>query len=171
MARKSSLLKQTLVFSACTILIIYAFFNTFLSSSTAAATAGISAKTSSLFAEQISRENLEEFPVKVTGNDKKVRVFMYDLPKKFTTGIIESHALARGSSDLSKVSYPGHQHMGEWYMYLDLSRPDLDRVGSPVVKVNDPEEADLFYVPVFSSLSLIVNPARVGTVTRVGSGL
>ncbi|KAJ6410636.1 hypothetical protein OIU84_007394 [Salix udensis] len=105
MARKSSLLKQTLVFSACTILIIYAFFNTFLSSSTAAATAGISAKTSSLFAEQISRENLEEFPVKVTGNDKKVRVFMYDLPKKFTTGIIESHALARGSSDLSK--YPG----------------------------------------------------------------
>ncbi|KAG6736651.1 hypothetical protein POTOM_060474 [Populus tomentosa] len=149
MARKSSLLKQTLIFSACTILIIYAFFNTFLSSSTTAATTGISSTTSSLFAEQISRENFQEFPEKVTENEKKVGVFMYDLPKKFTTGIIENHALARGSSDLSKVSYPGHQHMGEWYMYLDLSRPDLDRVGSPVVKVNDPEEADLFYVPVF----------------------
>ncbi|XP_011029925.1 PREDICTED: probable arabinosyltransferase ARAD1 [Populus euphratica] len=168
MTRKSSLLKQTLILSASTVLIIYVSFNTFLSYFTTTATAGVSATTSSFFAEQISRENFQDFSVKATGNERKVRVFMHDLPKKFTTGIIENHALARGYSNLSKVSYPGHQHMGEWYLYSDLSRPESDRVGSPVVKVNDPEEADLFYVPVFSSLSLTVNPVQVGTVPVSG---
>lgn len=49
--------------------------------------------------------------------------------------------------------------MGEWYLFSDLNRPESDRVGSgsPIVKVTDPEDADLFFVPVFSSLSLIVN--------------
>lgn len=87
---------------------------------------------------------------------------MYDLPKKFTYGIIEQHALARGGlvhsdADVSSLKYPGHQHMGEWYLFSDLNRPEVERVGSPIVKVTDPEEADLFFVPVFSSLSLIVN--------------
>lgn len=93
---------------------------------------------------------------------KKVKVFMYDLPKKFTSGIIEHHALVRGYSDVSKATYPGHQHMGEWHMFKDLNRPEEERVGSPVIKVDDPEEADLFYIPVFSSLSLIVNQVRSG---------
>ncbi|KAM1018893.1 hypothetical protein ACFX13_041057 [Malus domestica] len=66
---------------------------------------------------------------------KPVKVYLYDLPKRFTYGVIEHHSLARGGrpdDDVSKLKYPGHQHM----------------------------EADLFYVPFFSSLSLIVNPAR-----------
>jgi len=50
--------------------------------------------------------------------------------------------------------------MAEWYLFSDLSRPDSERTGSPVVRVSDPEEADLFFVPFFSSLSLIVNPVR-----------
>lgn len=50
--------------------------------------------------------------------------------------------------------------MAEWYLFSDLARPDPERAGSPVVRVLDPEEADLFFVPFFSSLSLIVNPAR-----------
>lgn len=40
---------------------------------------------------------------------------------------------------------------------MDLNRPESERVGSPIERVMDPEEADLFFVPVFSSLSLIVN--------------
>ncbi|CAN1225339.1 Probable arabinosyltransferase ARAD1 [Linum grandiflorum] len=87
---------------------------------------------------------------------------MYDLPREFTFGIIDGHARARGSTDLSQVRYPGHQHMGEWYLYEDLNRTENDRVGSPVIRVYDPEEAELFYVPVFSSLSLIVNTNRPG---------
>ncbi|EEF38731.1 catalytic, putative [Ricinus communis] len=154
MARKSSLLKQTLIFSICLILALYAVFNTFFNPT-----------TSSLLYPSPEDNSLSGFPGKVTENNdnnniNKVKIFMYDLPKKFTTGIIQQHALARGSKDTSNVKYPGHQHMGEWYLFSDLNRPEHGRIGSPVVKVDDPDEADLFYVPVFSSLSLIVNPVR-----------
>ncbi|KAM1114255.1 hypothetical protein ACFX15_046177 [Malus domestica] len=94
---------------------------------------------------------------------KPIKVYLYDLPKRFTYGVIEHHSLARGGrpdDDVSKLKYPGHQHMGEWYLFQDLLKPESERVGSPVERVLDPEEADLFYVPFFSSLSLIVNPAR-----------
>lgn len=50
--------------------------------------------------------------------------------------------------------------MAEWYLFSDLSRPESKRAGSPAVRVLDPDDADLFFVPFFSSLSLIVNPAR-----------
>ncbi|KAJ0017928.1 hypothetical protein Pint_12270 [Pistacia integerrima] len=55
------------------------------------------------------------------------------------------------------LKYPGHQHMGEWYLFSDLNRPKGERIESPMVKVTDPEEANLFFVLVFSSLSLIVD--------------
>ncbi|XP_068331428.1 probable arabinosyltransferase ARAD2 [Pyrus communis] len=70
------------------------------------------------------------------------------------------HNAAATDDDVSKLKYPGHQHMGERYLFRDLLKPESERVGSPVERVLDPEEADLFYVPFFSSLSLIVNPAR-----------
>ncbi|KAL8107533.1 putative arabinosyltransferase ARAD1 [Apium graveolens] len=92
---------------------------------------------------------------------KKVRVYMYDLPRKFTYGVIESYAKAR-NGDVLKLKYPGNQHPAEWYLFNDLTRPGLERVGSPVIRVVDPDEADLFYVPFFSSLSLVVNPIRPG---------
>ncbi|KAM1208762.1 hypothetical protein ACFX2J_014385 [Malus domestica] len=94
---------------------------------------------------------------------KPVKVYLYDLPKRFTYRVIKHHSLARDGrpdDDVLKLKYPGHQHMGEWYLFQDLLKPDSERVGSPVENVLDPEEADLFYVPFFSSLSLIVNQAR-----------
>ncbi|XP_015577550.1 probable arabinosyltransferase ARAD1 isoform X2 [Ricinus communis] len=105
MARKSSLLKQTLIFSICLILALYAVFNTFFNPT-----------TSSLLYPSPEDNSLSGFPGKVTENNdnnniNKVKIFMYDLPKKFTTGIIQQHALARGSKDTSNVKYPGHQHM------------------------------------------------------------
>ena len=87
---------------------------------------------------------------------------------RFTFGIIEHHSLARGgrpAQDLTTLSYPGHQHRAEWYLFKDLLQPESERIGSPVVRVLDPEEADLFYVPFFSSLSLIVNPIRPASST------
>lgn len=82
---------------------------------------------------------------------------MYDLPTNFTYGI------ARGgekADDVTGLKYPGHHHMHEWYLFSDLTRPEIQRVGSPIVRVFDPAEADLFYVSAFSSLSLIVNSGR-----------
>lgn len=97
---------------------------------------------------------------------RRPKVYLYDLPRLFTYGVIESYLLARDPlrsppiSD-SELHYPGHQHSAEWWLFTDLLR--LDRSASPVERVSDPEEADLFYVPFFSSLSLIVNPVRPGS--------
>ncbi|CAA7014790.1 unnamed protein product [Microthlaspi erraticum] len=104
------------------------------------------------------------------GISRKTRVYMYDLPTNFTYGVIEQHGVARGgekSDDVTGLKYPGHQHMHEWYLFSDLTRPEIERVGSPIVRVFDPMEADLFYVSAFSSLSLIVNSGRPG---NSGSG-
>ncbi|GLT77801.1 hypothetical protein SLA2020_493580 [Shorea laevis] len=161
MARKSSLLKQTLIATFFFILVIYALFTTFFHTSFTASDPSSSDEE----LEFSSRENLN-FPEKridPSGFRGKVKVFMYDLPHKFTYGIVQQHRLARGGSavaDVTTLNYPGHQHMHEWFLFSDLARPESERVGSPITKVNDPEEADLFYVPVFSSLSLIVNAGR-----------
>lgn len=89
------------------------------------------------------------------------KVYLYDLPDKFTYGVIRSYAAARGGparADPAALKYPGHQHSGEWFLFADLVRGE--RPGSPVERVLDPEAADLFYVPFFSSLSLVVNQNR-----------
>ncbi|PON36337.1 Exostosin-like [Trema orientale] len=104
------------------------------------------------------RKDLQEYP------ENPVKIYLYDLPRRFTYGVIEHHSLARGGKpvvdDVTKLSYPGHQFMPEWYLFRDLLRPDPERIGSAVVRVSDPADADLFYVPFFSSLSLIVNPRQ-----------
>ncbi|KAI0498979.1 hypothetical protein KFK09_019879 [Dendrobium nobile] len=102
-------------------------------------------------------------PLSHSSSVRRPKVYLYDLPRLFTFGVIESYLLARDPlrslpiSD-SDLHYPGHQHSAEWWLLADLLRPD--RSASPVERVSDPEEADLFYVPFFSSLSLIVNPVR-----------
>ena len=88
---------------------------------------------------------------------------MYDdLPTKFTYGVVEHFWTAHGFADvakstLQKLKYPSHQHSLEWHLLLDLTRPENERTGSPVIRVMDPNEADLFYVPFFSSLSWVVS--------------
>ncbi|KAK6154801.1 hypothetical protein DH2020_009049 [Rehmannia glutinosa] len=78
-----------------------------------------------------------------------------------------AYAAARGGESVENdalLKYPGNQHSAEWYLFSDLNRPSEERVDSSVTRVMDPEEADLFYVPFFSSLSLVVNPIRPTTV-------
>ncbi|KAL8507415.1 hypothetical protein ACS0TY_018100 [Phlomoides rotata] len=99
--------------------------------------------------------------------NKKVKIYMYDLPRRFTYGVIESYAAARGGEPVgndASLKYPGNQHPAEWHLFSDLNRPSEERIDSAVTRVMDPDEADLFYVPFFSSLSLVVNPIRPATV-------
>ncbi|XP_051128976.1 probable arabinosyltransferase ARAD1 [Andrographis paniculata] len=96
----------------------------------------------------------------------QVKIYMYDLPRRFTYGVVESYAAARGGHALGKdglFKYPGHQHSAEWHLFSDLNRPAHQRIDAAVIRVMDPEEADLFYVPFFSSLSLVANPIRPAT--------
>ena len=157
MARKS-ILKQTLV-TFVAVLVTYVLLNTFVHPTDTSKLDSTfpfnSGDAASVVLNDVYRES--------SPKDAVVKVFLYDLPRRFTYGVIEHHSLARGGrpvDDDSTLKYPGHQHMAEWYLFSDLLRPQSERVGSPIVRVMDPEEADLFYVPFFSSLSLIVNPIR-----------
>ncbi|KAM7500377.1 hypothetical protein LguiA_024791 [Lonicera macranthoides] len=140
---RKSLLKPTLI-ALFLLLSVYAFFNTFISHNPS--------NLNSRNTHFNSESKISTFP-------GKVKIYMYDLPRKFTYGVIESYSIARGGGS-KNFKYPGNQHPAEWYLYSDLIRPENDRSGSPVTRVFDPEEADLFYIPFFSSLSLVVNPIR-----------
>ncbi|PIA37706.1 hypothetical protein AQUCO_03000332v1 [Aquilegia coerulea] len=156
---KKSVLKQTLI-TILLILAFYAFFNTFLSP--------INPTTTKLDSN---------FPSESTGSSRKtsdsnsrnsIKVYLYELPRKFTYGVIESYLIAR-DSDSSKLKYPGNQHSAEWFLFSDLIQKDRDD-SSEIIRVLDPEDADLFYVPFFSSLSLVVNPIRPAGVVESNSG-
>ncbi|KAG7019406.1 putative arabinosyltransferase ARAD1 [Cucurbita argyrosperma subsp. argyrosperma] len=167
MARKSSLLKRTLA-SSCIILALYAIVNTFISS-----TATLKLDRSFPFSSANSVVVSDEFGSQDTdllNTSGKfvspVKIYLYDVPTRFTYGVIEHHGIARGGKSVAEVTalkYPGHQHMAEWFLFTDLLRPESERIGSAVVRVFDPKEADLFYAPFFASLSLIVNPIRPAT--------
>lgn len=163
MVRKS-LLKPTLA-TVFTMLALYGFFTTFFfpihtsPSKLEATLPSDASRTYSLVNADSQNSRSSAF------NSKPVKVYLYDLPRKFTYGVIESYSIARGSlkapvDDVSLLKYPGNQHSAEWWLLKHLLRDDMYLDGSPVVRVSDPEEADLFYVPFFSSLSLVVNPIR-----------
>lgn len=96
-----------------------------------------------------------------------VKIFMYDLPRKFTYGVIEHYLRARGVltadspvNDDSELRYPGNQHSAEWWLFSHLSSMDDEEEisNTSIIRTLDPNHADLFFVPFFSSLSLVVNP-------------
>ncbi|XAR55577.1 Xylogalacturonan beta-1,3-xylosyltransferase [Bertholletia excelsa] len=155
MGARKSIIKPTLA-AAFILFACYAFFSAFVFPSASKLDAGVPLGS-------------RKIPFNFPANSPTVKVYMYDLPRKFTYGVIESYAMARGGlkgpvDDVSTLKYPGHQHSAEWYLFADLNRED--RSGSPVSRVLDPEEADLFYVPFFSSLSLVANPIRPATVVE-----
>ncbi|XP_023638876.1 probable arabinosyltransferase ARAD2 isoform X2 [Capsella rubella] len=153
--------KKVITFSFLSVFSVFVFVNTFFYPS-------FYSDSSVSTRRNLVDDSRESFDF--SGNLCKTKVYMYDLPTNFTYGVIEQHGLARGGErfdDVTGLRYPGHQHMHEWYIFSDLNRPEMERVGSPIVRVFDPAEADLFYVAAFSSLSLIVNSGRPG---NSGSG-
>lgn len=91
--------------------------------------------------------------------DPPLRVYMYDLPRRFNVGMI-----SRRSSSESPVTarewppWPGNwglkkQHSVEYWMMGSLIYEGDDGEPREAVRVSDPELADAFFVPFFSSLS------------------
>lgn len=150
--RRSSAAKCLAAFLA--LLSLYALLRSFPSASSSFP----SAASSSSFPSASTTSKQEQ---------QQIRIYLYPLPPKFTYGVIRSYLLARGTkhsssdsdSDDSALRYPGHQHSAEWWLFSDLLRTPRPP-HSPIAVVSDPSQADLFYVPFFSSLSLIVNPIR-----------
>ncbi|WOL13025.1 putative arabinosyltransferase ARAD1 [Canna indica] len=144
MARRS-LLKPTLATALLSLLFLYALIHTLLSPSPSLLSA--SASTSA-----------------VLPGPSAPKIYLYELPAKFTYGVVRSYLRARGSAAPdadADLHYPGHQHSAEWWLFSDLSRHPADRSpASSLQRTLNPDDADLFYVPFFSSLSLVVNPIR-----------
>lgn len=96
--------------------------------------------------------------------DRPLRVFMYDLPRKFHVGMLNG----RGSEESGPVTSenlppwpPGtglrNQHSAEYWLMASLLYEGGDGVRREAVRVFDPEYADVFFVPFFSSLSFNVH--------------
>ncbi|CAM6094865.1 unnamed protein product [Calypogeia fissa] len=92
-----------------------------------------------------------------------LKVYAYDMPRKFNFGLLEKddapdQDLPWGE-DEPLPSWPlrsglRKQHNVEYWLTVDLFDRHVGFEGErAVVRVQDPEEADLFFVPFFSSLS------------------
>lgn len=89
-----------------------------------------------------------------------LRVFMYDLPKRFNVAMLTNKFA--GDDDRFPVTarnlppWPGHsglkqQHSVEYWMMASLLCENC--TDGEAVRVLDPDLADVFFVPFFSSLS------------------
>lgn len=95
-------------------------------------------------------------------NNALIRVYVYDLPTKFHFGLLgwkgNGDQIWPDINNPSQIPpYPGGlnlQHSMEYWLTLDLlssNSPDLDRPCS-AIRVKDPSQADIIFVPFFSSL-------------------
>ncbi|GFP99390.1 probable arabinosyltransferase arad1 [Phtheirospermum japonicum] len=92
-----------------------------------------------------------------------LRVYMYDLPPEFHFWLLGWNGSTNQTwpnvSDLKSIpSYPGGlniQHSTEYWLTLDLLASNTQNVIRPcsAIRVMDPSEANLIFVPFFSSLS------------------
>ncbi|XP_077248927.1 putative arabinosyltransferase ARAD1 isoform X1 [Tasmannia lanceolata] len=114
----------------------------------------------SSFADKEDGSEEQEFK-KCNPNEAVLKVFMYDLPPEFHFGLLDwkgegTHVwpdLHSGFPD-----YPGglnQQHSIEYWLTLDLlSSKFADRTSpSSAIRVDNSSEADVIFVPFFSSLS------------------
>ena len=91
------------------------------------------------------------------GPDPPLRVYMYDLPRRFNVGMINRRSTAE--APVTPKDWPPwpensglkKQHSVEYWMMGSLLYDGGG--GREAVRVSDPELADAFFVPFFSSLS------------------
>ncbi|GFP84183.1 probable arabinosyltransferase arad1 [Phtheirospermum japonicum] len=70
---------------------------------------------------------------------KKARIYLYDLPRRFTYGVIESYAAARGGEPVENdalLKYPGNQHSAEC-LVVNPIRPATMNVSHDRAAYND----------------------------------
>lgn len=93
----------------------------------------------------------------------RLKVYMYDLPPKFHFGLLGWNGSSKQTwpslNDQKNLpSYPGGlnlQHSTEYWLTLDLLASDTENVVRPcsAIRVKNSSEADVVFVPFFSSLS------------------
>lgn len=91
-------------------------------------------------------------------NQALLRVFMYELPPEFHFGLLGWKGMENQTWPRHIPPYPGGlnlQHSIEYWLTLDLLSSDIPNVVRPcsVVRVHNSSQADVIFVPFFSSLS------------------
>ncbi|XP_071732141.1 probable arabinosyltransferase ARAD1 [Rutidosis leptorrhynchoides] len=87
-----------------------------------------------------------------------VRVYVYEMPVKFTYDMLLLYQNTyRETVNLTSNGSPVHrlieQHSIDYWLWADLIAPESERKLKSVVRVHQQEEADLFYVPFFTTIS------------------
>jgi hypothetical protein len=90
-----------------------------------------------------------------------LKVYMYDLPRKYNLGMIKKDEKNQEIPWTNKVApafktrwQVNRQHSVEyWMMVYMLDALDSENGERVAVRVKDPEQADVFFVPFFSSLA------------------
>jgi putative arabinosyltransferase len=99
-----------------------------------------------------------------------LRVFMYDLPARFHVGMMTPDATSANATPSAFPAWPPssggirRQHSVEYWMMASLLDGDeaaaqrrVSEEGREAVRVRDPNAAEAFFVPFFSSLSFNVH--------------
>ncbi|KAH1113916.1 hypothetical protein J1N35_007294 [Gossypium stocksii] len=90
-----------------------------------------------------------------------IRVYVYQMPNKFTYDLLWLFwNTYRETSNLTSNGSPVHrlieQHSIDYWLWADLIAPESERLLKNVVRVDRQEEADLFYVPFFTTISFFL---------------
>ncbi|KAF5207660.1 Xylogalacturonan beta-1,3-xylosyltransferase [Thalictrum thalictroides] len=87
-----------------------------------------------------------------------LRVYVYEMPAKFTYDLLWLFRNTyRETVNLTSNGSPVHrlieQHSIDYWLWADLIAPESERILKNVIRVNRQEDADLFYIPFFTTIS------------------
>ncbi|CAM8891250.1 unnamed protein product [Rhodiola kirilowii] len=90
-----------------------------------------------------------------------IRVYVYEMPQRFTYDLLRLFRdTYRETSNLTSNGSPVHrlieQHSIDYWLWADLIAPESKRLLKTVVRVHRQEDADLFYVPFFTTISFFL---------------
>lgn len=93
--------------------------------------------------------------------DLPIRVYVYEMPSKFTYDLLWLFRNTyRNTDNLTSNGSPVHrlieQHSVDYWLWADLIAPESERLLKSVVRVERQEDADLFYVPFFTTISFFL---------------
>ncbi|KAI4295285.1 hypothetical protein L6164_035347 [Bauhinia variegata] len=93
--------------------------------------------------------------------DLPLKVYVYNMPSKFTYDLLWLFSKTyKETSNLTSNGSPVHrlieQHSIDYWLWVDLIAPESERLLKSVIRAHRQEEADLFYVPFFTTISFFL---------------
>ncbi|KAG8055031.1 hypothetical protein GUJ93_ZPchr0001g30206 [Zizania palustris] len=90
-----------------------------------------------------------------------LRVYVYEMPSKFTYDLLRLFRDSyRETTNLTSNGSPVHrlveQHSIDYWLWADLIAPESQRLLKNAIRVRRQEEADIFYVPFFTTISFFL---------------